>query len=94
MSIPRQRSRNRVSERYRAATTWASSLRSQAEALPAADFLETITLTGTRMYVRAVVEHASRRVWVLGATVHPTAGWVTQAARDDGSTWPLASWAV
>jgi acyl-coenzyme A synthetase/AMP-(fatty) acid ligase len=30
--------------------------------LLAADFLETITLTGTRMYVLAVIEHASRRI--------------------------------
>lgn len=66
----------------RAATTWAQFLRSQAEALLAADFLETITLTGTRMYVLAVVEHTSRRIRILGATAHPTAAWVTQAARN------------
>ena len=58
----------------RAATTWAQFLRSQAEALLAADFLETITLTGTRVYTLAVVEHASRRVQVLGATAHPHRG--------------------
>jgi putative transposase len=66
----------------RAATTWAQFLRSQAEALLAADFIETVTLTGTRMYILAVIEHASRRVRVLGATVHPTAAWVTQTARN------------
>ena len=43
----------------RAATTWADFLRSQAEALLAADFIETITLTGTRMYALAVIDHAS-----------------------------------
>jgi putative transposase len=66
----------------RAATTWTQFLRSQAEALPAADFIETITLTGTRVYILAVIEHASRRIRILGATAHPSATWVTQAARN------------
>jgi transposase InsO family protein len=66
----------------RATTTWPQFLRSQAQALLAADFIETITLTGTRMYVLAVIEHAGRRVRVLGATAHPTAAWVAQAARN------------
>jgi putative transposase len=66
----------------RAATTWAQFLRSQAEALLAVDFIETATLAGTRMYILAVIEHASRRVRILGATAHPTAAWVTQTARN------------
>lgn len=44
----------------RTSQTWATFLRSQAEAILAADFFETVTLTGTRMYVLAVIEHASR----------------------------------
>jgi hypothetical protein len=36
--------------------------------LLAADFTETNTLTGTRMYVLAVIEHATRRIRILGAT--------------------------
>ncbi|PWU59248.1 integrase [Micromonospora globispora] len=66
----------------RAATTWADFLHSQAEALLAADFIETVTLTGARMYILAVIEHASRRIRILGATAHPTTAWVTQAARN------------
>jgi putative transposase len=66
----------------RACSTWADFLRSQAEALLACDFLETVTLTGARLYVLAVIEHANRRVRVLGATAHPTAAWVAQAAKN------------
>jgi transposase InsO family protein len=66
----------------RAVTTWTDFLRSQAEALLAADFIETVTLTGAKMYVLAVIEHASRRIRILSATAHPTATWVTQAARN------------
>jgi hypothetical protein len=46
----------------RSATTWASFLRSQADALLAADFIETVTLTGARLYILAVIEHATRRI--------------------------------
>jgi putative transposase len=66
----------------RAANTWADFLRSQADALLACDFLETATVSGTRLFVLAVIEHASRRIRILGATAHPTAAWVTQAAKN------------
>lgn len=33
----------------RASRTWADFLRSQADALPACDFLETVTLSGARL---------------------------------------------
>ena len=66
----------------RASTTWASFLRSQADALLGCDFFETSTVTGTRLFVLAVIEHATRRIRVLGVTPHPTASWVIQAARN------------
>ncbi|QIY93129.2 integrase core domain-containing protein [Streptomyces sp. S1D4-11] len=66
----------------RATSTWADFRRSQADALLACDFLETVTLPGARMYVFAVIEHASHRIRILGATAHPTARWVTQAAKN------------
>jgi putative transposase len=66
----------------RSATTWADFLRSQADALLACDFIETVTLTGQRQYMLAVIEHTTRRIRILGTTAHPTATWVTQAARN------------
>jgi putative transposase len=66
----------------RSSSTWADFLHSQADALLACDFLETVTLSGARLYVFAVIEHASRRIRILGATAHPTASWATQTAKN------------
>src|SRR5690242_2425156 len=66
----------------RTTATWADFLRSQAGALLACDFFETVTLSRARIYVLAVIEHASRRIRILGATPHPTACRVAQAAKN------------
>ena len=66
----------------RTSTTWADFLHSQADAMLACDFFETVTLGGARLYVLAVIEHATWRIRILGATPHPTASWVAQAARN------------
>jgi putative transposase len=51
---------------------WPQFLRSQAEAILACDFFTAELLDGTQAHVLAVIEHATRRVRILGATLHPT----------------------
>lgn len=54
----------------RTTVTWAAFLHSQAEAILAMDFIETITLTGQRQYILAAIHHAGR--CVRGSRRHRT----------------------
>ncbi|MFC9286151.1 IS481 family transposase [Streptomyces sp. NPDC057052] len=66
----------------RASSTGAGFLRALADALPACDFFETVALSGARSYVFAAIEHANRRIRILGAAARPTASWVVQVAQN------------
>ncbi len=66
----------------RAGPTWAQFLHGQAQAILAADFFTVDLLDGTSAYVLAVIEHATRRIRILGVTAHPNDAWVTQMARN------------
>jgi putative transposase len=66
----------------RGGPTWAQFLHSQAQAILATDFFTVDLLDGTSAYVLAVIEHATRRIRILGVTAHPNDAWVTQMARN------------
>jgi putative transposase len=61
---------------------WPQFLRSQAEAILACDFFTAEPLDGTPAHILAVIEHGTRRVRILGVTLHPTGEWTVQQARN------------
>jgi hypothetical protein len=66
----------------RTAPTWPQFLRSPAEVILACGFFTAGLPGGTQAYVLAVIEHAARRIRILGVTVHPTGEWAAQQARN------------
>ena len=70
------------SGRRQTGLTWSQFLRSQAEAILACDFFTVDLLDGTQAYALAVIEHTSRRIRILGSTLHPTGEWTAQQARN------------
>ena len=54
----------------------------RGEAIVACDFFTAGLPGGTQAYVLAVIEHATRRIRILGVTLHPTGAWTAQQARN------------
>jgi putative transposase len=73
----------------RGGMTWREFIRAHRDSLLAVDFFTVETIWLQRLYVMFFIELGSRRVHLAGCTLHPTAAWVTQQARQ--MTWSFAN---
>jgi transposase InsO family protein len=64
------------------AVTWRAFLGRHRDAVLGCDFFTVETVFLKTMYALFFIELGTRRVHLAGCTAHPTAGWVTQQARN------------
>jgi putative transposase len=81
-SVRRVLRRHGLGPAPRRGPTWAEFLRALARGILAMDFFTVDTVLFKRLYVLFAIEHATRKVTVLGVTEHPDKAFVTQAARN------------
>jgi putative transposase len=90
-----QHGRPPTDENRRRGSTWAQFWQRHAHSTVGADFIQLpIGLLGkiVNAFVFLAIEHDTRRVHLLGITIHPTDAWISQAIRNatmDGE--PLAN---
>jgi hypothetical protein len=65
----------------RTGPTWTAFLTAQAKGILACDFLHADTMGLTRISVLFLIEIGTRRVHILGVTIHPSgSGWLSRPA--------------
>jgi transposase InsO family protein len=62
--------------------SWGEFLKTQATTMLACDFFTVDTILLRRLYVLFFIELDTRKIFLSGATAHPTGAWVAQQARN------------
>jgi hypothetical protein len=81
-----------TAERAKHASNWGTFLAHYKDQILVCDFFTVETAWLKTLFVLFVIEVGSRRIHLAGCTSNPTAGWVTQQARQ--LTWKIQDGAV